>query len=87
MKKANCDVDLTFYAMRDIEKYQKAIFFTGDGDFEILLKHLLQQKIEVRVVANGKRTAREIKNLMGGNFTPMKSLKSVVEYVRKNKKG
>ncbi len=85
VRKANCDVDLTFYAMRDKDLYDKAIFFTGDGDFEVLLKYLLSQKKKVVVIANGKRTAREIRILLGPNFTPIKSLKSIIEY--KNKKG
>lgn len=33
VRKANCDVDLDFYAMRDKEKYNRALFLTGDGDF------------------------------------------------------
>ncbi len=32
VRKANCDVDLTFYAMRDFPKYGRGIFLTGDGD-------------------------------------------------------
>lgn len=44
VRKANCDVDLTFYAMRDIQKYNQALFLTGDGDFKILLEHLITIK-------------------------------------------
>lgn len=44
VRKANCDVDLTFYAMRDITFFERVIFFSGDGDFEILLRHLIQKK-------------------------------------------
>lgn len=33
VRKANCDVDLTFYAMRDKEKFDRGIFLSGDGDF------------------------------------------------------
>lgn len=40
VRKANCDVDLTFYAMRDIAKFNRIIFLSGDGDFEILLNTL-----------------------------------------------
>lgn len=80
VRKANCDVDLTFYAMRDMKKYERAIFFSGDGDFLILFDYLLKQKKKISVIANGKRTAKEIRILMGGNFTPMKSLEHLLKY-------
>lgn len=80
VRKANCDVDLTFYAMKDKGLFNRAIFLTGDGDFEILFKYFILQKKEVVVIANGKRTAKEIRVLMGPNFTPMKSLQGVIEY-------
>src|SRR3989344_7510563 len=41
VRKANCDVDLIFYAMRDRDLINKVIFLSGDGDFEILLKYFL----------------------------------------------
>lgn len=80
VRKANCDVDLTFYAMRDLAKFNRVIFLSGDGDFEILLKYFIEQKKEIKVIANGKRTAKEIKSLMGADFTSMKSLKELLKY-------
>lgn len=79
VKKANCDVDLTFYAMRDISKFRRAIFMSGDGDFEILLKHFLKNKKEVIVIANARRTAREIKQLRGIQFNDLGVLRSTIE--------
>lgn len=86
VRKANCDVDLTFYAMRDKDLFDRVIFLTGDGDFEILLKHFISQKKEVVVIANGKRTAKETRLLMGPNFTPMKSLQNILQFKKKFKK-
>lgn len=80
VRKANCDVDLTFYAMRDISLYKKAIFLSGDGDFHILLQYLIDQGKEIVVIANGKRTAKEIRTLIGPNFTPIKSLQEMLRY-------
>jgi uncharacterized LabA/DUF88 family protein len=71
IRKANCDVDLTFYAMREIDSFDKVIFFSGDGDFEILLKHFIKTKKEIRVFANAKRTAREIKSLKEFSLTTL----------------
>lgn len=80
IRKANCDVDLTFYAMRDTGKFSRGIFLTGNGDFYILLDYLNGIKKEIIVIANGKRTAREIRQLLGGNFTPMMSLREIIKY-------
>lgn len=82
-RKANCDVDLTFYAMRDISKFDSAIFLTGDGDFEILLKHLVNIGKTVIVLANSKRTAHEIKKLKGVQFNNLSVLRSTVEFSQK----
>lgn len=83
IRKANCDVDLTFYAMRDIEKYQKVIFLSGDGDFEILLRYFVQTKKEVVVIANARRTARDIKKLAGIQFNDLGSLQKTLVLAKK----
>ena len=83
VRKANCDVDLTFYAMRDVEKYSQALFLTGDGDFKILLEHLVKINKNVIVIANSKRTAREIKLLAGIQFNNLEVLKSIIEFKQK----
>lgn len=81
VRKANCDVDLTFFAMRDFNGYTRGIFMTGDGDFEILFLYLIEKNKIVQIIANGKRTAWEIKKLAKGNFTEIGSLKSNIEYI------
>ena len=80
IRKANCDVDLTFYAMRDKDKFSRIIMLSGDGDFEILLRYFMDNGKSLVIIANGSRTAKEIKQLVRGNFTDLKSLRSVLEY-------
>lgn len=84
IRKANCDVDLTFYAMRDIDKFNRVVFLSGDGDFEILLKHFIKLKKEVLIFANAKRTAKELKMMKGSQFNDLLSLRKTLEW--KNKK-
>lgn len=86
VRKANCDVDLTFYAMRDLEKFDRVIFLSGDGDFEILLKHFLKLKKEAVVIANSKRTAREIKQLRGIQFNDLGVLKGTIEFKKRKRR-
>lgn len=83
VRKANCDVDLTFYAMRDKDKFDRGLFMTGDGDFYILFNYLIEQKKKVLVIANGKRTAKEIKQLLGGEFTDLQLLRGIVALKQK----
>ena len=83
VRKANCDVDLTFYVMRELDEFSKAIFFTGDGDFLILMKYLIKQGKKILIISNGKRTAREIKNLVKDRFIDLKSLKELLVYKKR----
>jgi uncharacterized LabA/DUF88 family protein len=78
IKKANCDVDLTFYSMNLINLYNRGIFLTGDGDFEILFRHLIFKRKQVIVFANSKRTAREIKTLKGLQFNDLQVIKPII---------
>lgn len=69
--------------MRDVEKYNQVLFLTGDGDFKILLEHLVRIKKNVIVIANSKRTAREIKLLNGIQFNNLEVLKQTIEFKQK----
>lgn len=83
IKKANCDVDLTFYAMKEINHFKRAIFLSGDGDFDILLQYFVKLKKEIIVFANSRRTAREIKQLKGIQFNDLQVLKPTIERIKK----
>lgn len=83
VRKANCDVDLTFYAMRDYSEFQRGIFLTGDGDFEILFKYLLQKGKDIQIIASGKRTAKELRLLVREKFTEIGSLKQIISYKKR----
>jgi len=67
-RKANCDVDMTFYLMRDIDTYDRAVILSGDGDFLPVLKFLKKHNKEVLVLARAPRTAKEIKKFAGDKF-------------------
>lgn len=79
IRKANCDVDLTFYAMRNKDEFKRGIFLTGDGDFRILLEYLVGVKKEIIVIANAKRTAREIKTLNEIEFNDFEVLRVMLK--------
>ncbi len=68
-RKANCDVEMAFYLMRDKNEFERVVVLSGDGDFLPVLKHLREvDKKEVLVMARGPRTAKEIKRFAGDKF-------------------
>ncbi|MDD5750072.1 MAG: NYN domain-containing protein [Candidatus Pacebacteria bacterium] len=78
-RKANCDVDMAFYLMKEKDNFDRAIILSGDGDFLPVLKHLKEQGKEVIILARGPRTAREIRQLAGGNFRDFEYLKYLLQ--------
>ena len=55
--KSNCDVDLTVEAMQCIGEATEFLLFTGDGDFETLIIHAMENGIHVRIISNTRRDA------------------------------
>jgi len=84
-KKANCDVDMTFWMMKEKDKFNRAVILSGDGDFLPVLKYLKKSGKEVFILARGPRTAREIRQFAGGNFRDFVRLKKEIEFMPKNK--
>lgn len=82
IRKANCDVDMTFSLMRDSATLDRVLFLSGDGDFLPVLKFLKELGKEVFVFARGPRTAREIRNFAGGNFRDFEYLRTYLEFER-----
>jgi len=54
-KKANCDVDLTVDAMELAKENNKFYIFSGDGDFEFLIKNAVSRGVKVWVVSSAKK--------------------------------
>jgi len=82
-KKANCDVDMTFDLMRCIKDYSDVLILSGDGDFAIVLKYLMKIGKKVTVLARGERTARDIRQLVGGDFRDFGRLRKEIEFIKK----
>ncbi len=79
-RKANCDVDMTFYLMKEKDKFNKVMILSGDGDFLPVLKYLRKTGKKVFILARGARTAREIRQFAGGNFRDFVRLENEVKF-------
>lgn len=77
-KKADVDSRMTFEIMLLLNQYNNAIFMTGDGDFFWVFEYLIQTKIGVKLIANSRSTARELKQLFKQHFTDLQLLRHLV---------
>lgn len=85
--KANCDVDLTMDMLIMINDYKRAVVLTGDGDFTPLFSYLIsKKKKKIVVISSPKRTAKEIRTLLGGNVLSFDDLRYLLEYREKTQK-
>lgn len=80
VKKANCDVDMTFDLIRLYDEYSGVLILSGDGDFAIVLKYLKDTGKDLKILARGERTAREIRQLVGGDFRDFSRLRKELEF-------
>ncbi len=87
-KKANCDVDMAFWLMKEKDNYDHAVILSGDGDFLPVLKFLQNvQKKEIFILARGERTAKEIRRFAGGNFRDFSRLEKELRFEENKKDG
>lgn len=78
-RKANCDVEMAFYLMKEKDNFNKIVFMSGDGDFLPVLKHLKETGKEVVVLSRGPRTAREIRQFAGSNLKDFEYLREIIK--------
>jgi len=82
-RKANCDVDMAFYLMKEKDNFNRAVILSGDGDFLPVLKYLRNEGKEIIVLARGPRTAKEIKRFASGDFRDFVRLEKYVKFEEK----
>jgi uncharacterized LabA/DUF88 family protein len=78
-RKANCDVEMAFYLMKEHTNFDRAIILSGDGDFLPVLKYLRENGKQIYVLSRSSRTAKEIKKFAGGNFRDFEYLKFLLK--------
>lgn len=80
MLKANCDVDMTFDMMRLMEQYSGVVAMTGDGDFTAVLNYLKNHSRTLFVIGRQQRTAKEIREVAGDNYSDFENMRSEIEF-------
>lgn len=82
-RKANCDVEMAFYLMKEKDNFNRVLILSGDGDFLPILKYLKELGKEVIVLARGPRTAREIRQFADSNFRDFVRLEKYIKFEKK----
>jgi uncharacterized LabA/DUF88 family protein len=82
-RKANCDVDMAFWLMKEESRFNRAVILSGNGDFLPVLKYLREEGKEIIILARGLRTAREIRQFAGSNFRDFTRLERAVKFEEK----
>ena len=85
-RKANCDVDMAFYLMRERDIFRRAVVLSGDGDFLPVLKYLKNQSKEVIILSRGPRTAKEIRQFCGSEFRDFCRLERLIKFSENKRK-
>ena len=82
--KGNVDSDLVLQVMIDIDKYDKAVIVTGDGDFAGLIRHLANvSKLKQVIIPNRDKYSSLFKRLDefdDKHFTYMNDMRSTLAY-------
>jgi len=80
IKKANCDVDMTFDLMRLIGQYDNVVVISGDGDFIPVLSYLRHKERKVRVLAYSKHASVELKQMLVNDFASFTTLANILKF-------
>ena len=79
--KGNCDAELVLQAMIDLNKYEKAVIVTGDGDFYCLVDHLRKtNKFKILIAPNSARCSHLLNTAAENQITFMNDLRQKLEY-------
>ncbi len=62
-RKCDFDVDITIEIIRNFEKFDTFVIFSGDGDFAPAIKYFREKNKHVVIVSDNKKLGREIDNL------------------------
>lgn len=81
--KGNLDVELTIDAVHNRDDFQSLVLFSGDSDFEALLKYMRNYRKNCVVVSTQEHISLEL--LKQSKFIDLKKLRDEIELKPKNK--
>lgn len=82
IRKANFDVEISVDALHLIREYETCVLFSGDSDFDYLIKHLRVRNKKVIVISSKKHVARELIESCD-KYVDLTDLRSFIERTHK----
>lgn len=83
--KGNVDAEMVLQAMIDINKYDKAVIVTGDGDFASLVSHLVSKdKLECLVIPNQRQHSQVLRQSAKDHVSYLNDLRNQLQYRKWN---
>ena len=76
IKKGNLDIELAIDAYRLRKEYNILVLFSGDSDFEYLLRLLKRDNIKIIVVSTGGHVSRELLKI-SDEYIDLKKIKEI----------
>lgn len=75
-EKGNMDVEITIDAVHNLNKYDEAVFFTGDCDFLALVTYIKNKNKKVYIYSTKDHVSHELKT-GGDGYTDIKDIKEI----------
>jgi uncharacterized LabA/DUF88 family protein len=79
--KGNLDVELTIDAVHNRDNFQSFVLFSGDSDFEALIKYMRRYKKNCIVISTKDHISIEL--LRQAKFIDLKKLRKEIEFENK----
>lgn len=57
-RKSNCDVELSVDMLEEAKADREFLLFTGDGDFEYLVRKIIEKGVTVKIVSNASMVVK-----------------------------
>jgi len=78
LRKANFDVEIAVDAMEMVDEFGTLVLFSGDSDFDYLIKKLRRKNKKIIIISTKYHVAREL-ILSSDKYIDLKKLKSFIE--------
>ncbi|AKM83986.1 MAG: RtsE [Candidatus Campbellbacteria bacterium GW2011_GWD1_35_49] len=75
-EKGDMDVEITIDAVHNLNKYDEAVFFTGDCDFLPLVTYIKNKNKKVYIYSTKDNVSHELKT-GGDGYTDIKDIKEI----------
>ena len=84
IRKANFDVEITVDVLEMIRKFDTLVLFSGDSDFDYLIKHLRARGKRVIVISTRYHISKELIE-SSNKYIDIRKLRKLIERKKKNK--